>query len=108
MTPPSQSATRQKIQSADYRTTAKRCGDTRRSVCHNGLLARIELVDQAVLGAIGEDVLQADILTAALDGAVARLTAATDPEELEKLMAHRSRIERECQRLTQAIALVAT
>jgi len=69
VTPPSQSATRQKIQSADYRTTAKRCGDTRKSVCHNGLLARIELVDQAVLGAIGEDVLQADILTAALDGA---------------------------------------
>jgi hypothetical protein len=58
-----------------------------------------------VLGAIGDDVLQQDILTEALDRAVARLTAAADPEELYGLKAQLTKLDQECQRLTEAIAV---
>ncbi len=64
----------------------------------------MEQTNAAVLAAVGEQVLSTDILEAAIDRAVERLTTWQHDDEAERLRAERETVEGELSRLTGALA----
>ena len=74
------------------------------SVCGNSLILPIERVDQAVLGALGGDVLREEVVQGVINGVLAELTPQALQANNEAARADLQRIEREIGRLTDAIA----
>jgi hypothetical protein len=74
------------------------------TVCGNGLSLPIERVDQAVLDALGSEVLREEIVQQVIDGVLVELTPQALQANTEAARADLQRIEREIGRLTDAIA----
>ena len=74
------------------------------SVCGNGLVKRIEHIDEAVLGTLGGEVLRPAVVMAILDGVFEAMSPMTRADDVEVLRAELSGIDREIARLTNGIA----
>jgi hypothetical protein len=75
-----------------------------RRACSNKYELPMDATNAAVLGAIGEQVLSPDVLEAAIDRAVERLSTWQHDDEAERLRAERETVEGELSRLTAALA----
>jgi DNA invertase Pin-like site-specific DNA recombinase len=75
-----------------------------RAVCGNGFVMRKERIDDAVLEALGGDVLKPAMVTAVIDGVFAALRRDARHAALDGTRVELATIEREITRLTEAIA----
>jgi AcrR family transcriptional regulator len=75
-----------------------------RHVCSNNYELPMDDTNAAVLGAVGEQGLSADIVEAAIDRAVERLSTWQHDDDAERLRAERDSVEGELSRLTGALA----
>ena len=74
------------------------------AICRNGLKLRVELVDQAVLRAIGDDVLRPAVVSAVLDGVFDALRPKVQSDAVETLRIELADVDQQIERLTEAIA----
>jgi site-specific DNA recombinase len=74
------------------------------AVCGNGFVMRKERIDDAVLQALGGDVLRPAIVSAVLDGVFEAMKPAARGASREQARAELATVEREISRLTDAIA----
>jgi site-specific DNA recombinase len=75
-----------------------------RTICDNALKVRASVVDDAVLRAIGGDVLRPAVVAAVLHGVFAALRPEARSAARERLRAELASVEREIGRVTEAIA----
>lgn len=74
------------------------------SVCSNALIKGIEIVDDAVLGTLGGDVLRPEVVKAILDGVIDEMKPRSYVQAVEESRAETQALDREIGRLTTAIA----
>jgi site-specific DNA recombinase len=74
------------------------------AVCGNGFVMRKERIDDAVLKALGGDVLRPAVVSAVLDGVLDALKPAARGATLELTRAELATVDREIDRLAEAIA----
>jgi site-specific DNA recombinase len=74
------------------------------AVCGNGLVMRKERIDEAVLKALGGDVLRPAVVNAVLEGLWAAMHPQARGESLQRVRGELATVEREIARLTDAIA----
>lgn len=74
------------------------------SICGAHLALPIDVVDEAVLGTLAGEVLTPAVVDAVVAGVLAELEPATARRNLDTLRTELSRIDREIERLTEAIA----
>jgi hypothetical protein len=73
-------------------------------ICGNNLALPVDRVDDAVLSAIGDDVLRPAVVQAVIDGVLDAFAPAAVSEQLEELRTEAAALDRELARLTDAIA----
>lgn len=76
-----------------------------RDICSNGLYARVESIDAAVLGTLGSDVLRPEIVEAVIAGVFEAMRPAATHDQATAIAAELATVEREIGRLAEAIAM---
>lgn len=74
------------------------------AICSNGLVMRIERIDEAVLQTLGGDVLRPAVVQAVLDGVFEAMSPQVRRQNVAGLRSELEQIDREIARLTEAIA----
>ena len=74
------------------------------AVCENNLVQRMESIDDAVLAAIGGDVLRPQVIMAIIDGVIAELSPVSRKRTIARQRKDLTQVDREITNLTKAIA----